>query len=79
MQLLLTITLIDTIASTIHAVPTTNTCTIQQCLSDDGGILIGSGTTNRHERHVTFTSVQIREYSTILGDHPCCPSGPPFH
>ena len=56
----------------------TNTCTIQQCLSDDGGILIGIGTTNRHERHVTFTSVQIREYSTILGDHPCCPSGPPL-
>ena len=55
----------------------TNTCTIQQCLSDDG-VLIGSGTTNRHERHVTFTSVQIREYSTILGDHPCCPSGPPL-
>lgn len=55
-----------------------NTCTIQQCLSDDGGMLIGSGTTNRHERHVTFTSVQIREYSTILGDHPCCPSGPPL-
>mmetsp|Transcript_45737 Transcript_45737/g.97248 ORF Transcript_45737/g.97248 Transcript_45737/m.97248 type:complete len:566 (+) Transcript_45737:89-1786(+) len=29
-------------------------------------------------RHVTFHSVQIREYSTILGDHPCCPSGPPL-
>jgi len=29
-------------------------------------------------RHVTFTSVQVREYSTILGDHPCCPSGPPL-
>lgn len=52
--------------------------TIQQCLSDDGSILIGSGTNNRHERHVTFTSVQIREYSTILGDHPCCPAGPPL-
>ena len=31
-----------------------------------------------HRRHVTFTSVSIREYSTILGDHPCCPSGPPL-
>lgn len=31
-----------------------------------------------HRRHVTFTCVHIREYSTILGDHPCCPSGPPL-
>lgn len=31
-----------------------------------------------HRRHVTFTSVQVREYSRILGDHPCCPSGPPL-
>ena len=32
----------------------------------------------RHRRTVTFACVQIREYSTILGDHPCCPSGPPL-
>lgn len=31
-----------------------------------------------HRRHVTFTSVSTRQYSTILGDHPCCPSGPPL-
>lgn len=31
-----------------------------------------------HHRHVSFASVQIREYSRILGDHPCCPSGPPL-
>lgn len=30
------------------------------------------------QRRVTFACVQIREYSTILGDHPCCPSGPPL-
>jgi hypothetical protein len=31
-----------------------------------------------HSRTVTFSSVEIREYSRILGDHPCCPSGPPL-
>lgn len=31
-----------------------------------------------NRRQVTFSSVSIREYSTILGDHPCCPSGPPL-
>ena len=31
-----------------------------------------------HRRQVTFTSVQVREYPRILGDHPCCASGPPL-
>lgn len=31
-----------------------------------------------HRRHVTFTTIQVRQYSRILGDHPCCPSGPPL-
>lgn len=31
-----------------------------------------------HRRHVTFSNVQVREYSRILGDHPCCPSGLPL-
>jgi len=29
-------------------------------------------------RHVTFVSIEIREYSTILGDHPYCPTGLPL-
>jgi len=29
-------------------------------------------------RRVTFARVSIREYTTVLGDHPCCPSGPPL-
>mmetsp|Transcript_20333 Transcript_20333/g.31351 ORF Transcript_20333/g.31351 Transcript_20333/m.31351 type:complete len:502 (-) Transcript_20333:178-1683(-) len=33
---------------------------------------------SRHKRCVTFTNIQIREYNTILGDHPCCQSGPPL-
>ena len=49
----------------------------RRCLSDgDGGF--DDARRARHCRHVTFTSVRIREYSTILGDHPCCPSGPPL-
>lgn len=29
-------------------------------------------------KRVSFAQVHIREYSTILGDHPCCQSGPPL-
>ena len=32
----------------------------------------------KNKRCVTFTNIQIREYNTILGDHPCCPNGPPL-
>ena len=35
-------------------------------------------TVKEHRQHVTFSNVQIREYSRILGDHPCCPSGLPL-
>ena len=28
-------------------------------------------------RHVSFGVMHIREYSQILGDHPCCQEGPP--
>ncbi|KAL7535680.1 hypothetical protein ACHAWF_005231 [Thalassiosira exigua] len=27
---------------------------------------------------VAFDLVQVREYTTVLGDHPCCSSGPPL-
>mmetsp|Transcript_1758 Transcript_1758/g.3697 ORF Transcript_1758/g.3697 Transcript_1758/m.3697 type:complete len:489 (+) Transcript_1758:532-1998(+) len=37
-----------------------------------------NSTKNGHRRHVTFTTIQVRQYSRILGDHPCCPSGPPL-
>ena len=42
---------------------------------DDG---IGNARTIRRRRHVAFASVHIREYSTVLGDHPCCPYGMPL-
>lgn len=29
------------------------------------------------EKHVSFVNLHIREYKQILGDHPCCGSGPP--
>lgn len=28
-------------------------------------------------RHVSFGVMHIREYSQVLGDHPCCQEGPP--
>mmetsp|Transcript_15697 Transcript_15697/g.26596 ORF Transcript_15697/g.26596 Transcript_15697/m.26596 type:complete len:140 (-) Transcript_15697:47-466(-) len=32
----------------------------------------------RLKKRVTFQSLHIREYSQILGDHPCCENGPPI-
>ena len=32
----------------------------------------------KDKKHVSFTSLSIREYSQVLGDHPCCMSGPPL-
>jgi hypothetical protein len=29
------------------------------------------------EKHVSFASLSIREYTQVLGDHPCCTVGPP--
>jgi hypothetical protein len=29
------------------------------------------------EKHVSFASLSIREYTQVLGDHPCCTIGPP--
>jgi len=29
------------------------------------------------QHHVTFTDIHIREYTQVLGDHPCCSLGPP--
>jgi len=31
----------------------------------------------RHRKNVSFSSVEIREHSVIVGDHPCCTSGLP--
>lgn len=30
------------------------------------------------EKHVSFSTIAIREYSTMLGDHPCCSIGCPL-
>ncbi|KAL3765627.1 hypothetical protein ACHAW5_008284 [Stephanodiscus triporus] len=73
-----------------NAVPPVNDDNARLCLSDDDAVVSDArrrclsddrdsrSREDRHRRHVTFTSVRIREYSTILGDHPCCPSGPPL-
>lgn len=29
------------------------------------------------DKHVSFDTLSIREYSQVLGDHPCCTVGPP--
>lgn len=29
------------------------------------------------QKHVSFASLEIREYNQVLGDHPCCTVGPP--
>jgi hypothetical protein len=29
------------------------------------------------KKHVSFASLSIREYTQVLGDHPCCTVGPP--
>lgn len=34
-------------------------------------------TTSASRRRVKFTDLHIREYRQVLGDHPCCSSGPP--
>jgi len=34
--------------------------------------------THNNERRVSFAVLQIREYNQVLGDHPCCSSGPPI-
>lgn len=34
--------------------------------------------THSNERRVSFAALQIREYNQVLGDHPCCSSGPPI-
>jgi hypothetical protein len=32
----------------------------------------------RHKKSVSFASVEIRNYSVIIGDHPCCTQGCPL-
>lgn len=32
----------------------------------------------KDKKHISFTSLSIHEYSQVLGDHPCCMSGPPL-
>jgi hypothetical protein len=40
--------------------------------------LLESGSEKAESRHVRFGEMHVREYSQVLGDHPCCQEGPPI-
>lgn len=51
---------------------------IETVPSAEAGCAVEDCNSASPRRRVTFVSVEVREYSTILGDHPCCPTGLPL-
>eukprot|EP00986_Skeletonema_menzelii_P011138 scaffold5669_cov144-Skeletonema_menzelii.AAC.1 len=60
------------------ATATASTTNVSTSNNSSGHSITSNQTSKQHKRCVTFTNIQIREYNTILGDHPCCQSGPPL-
>lgn len=60
------------------AAATASTTNVSTSNNSSGHSSTSNQTSKQHKRCVTFTNIQIREYNTILGDHPCCQSGPPL-
>jgi len=61
-----------------HTIATAATTSTNTASTSSNHSSATSSNKSRHKRCVTFTNIQIREYNTILGDHPCCQSGPPL-
>ena len=82
------VTAVKPLTATIDCLSIEATCSAAAGDATSSNDAVASGSDDRlslsepplrhHRRHVTFNSVQIREYSTILGDHRYCPSGPPL-
>lgn len=48
------------------------------CSADSADSSSSSVVFKKLERNLSFHSVEIRPYSQVLGDHPCCSAGPPI-